>query len=330
MLNIALLGAGRIGQIHAANIAAHPGSHLYAVVDPWNNAVQALATQYDAQVMTLEHVLNDPNIDAVVIASATNQHADQIELAARHGKAIFCEKPIHLNLKRVAACLETVEAHKTPLFIAFNRRFDPDFHQLKAQYQAGQIGKAESLLIVSRDPAAPPADYIKVSGGLFRDMTIHDFDMVRFIMDEEPNSVYAYASNIVDPAIGRAGDVDTATIVLGFTSGTQATIINSRRSGYGYDQRIELHGEKGLLRTNNVLQNRVVCLTKPGTIQANPQDFFLERYADSYKAEWHHFVTALQQNTPLNCTGIDGLRALWIADKAYESLATGCAVSLVM
>lgn len=328
MHNIALLGAGRIGHIHAANIATHPASTLYAIVDPWNSAVGALAHQYNAKVLTLEQALSDPQVDAVVIASATDQHADQIELAAKQGKAIFCEKPIHLDSARVAACLATVDAYNAPLFVAFNRRFDPNFRQLKAQYQAGHIGKAESLLIVSRDPAAPPVEYIKVSGGLFRDMTIHDFDMVRFIMDEEPISVFATASNLVDPAIGKAGDIDTATVILGFASGAQATIINSRRSGYGYDQRIELHGEKGLLRANNILENRVVCLSHSGTLQANPQDFFLERYADAYRGEWHHFITALQEKAPFSCSGIDGLKALNIADKARESLISGHVVSL--
>lgn len=257
MFNIALLGAGRIGQVHAANIASHSATTLWSVVDPNQEFATRLATQYQARQQSLIEAMTDPDVHAVLIASATDTHADLIEMAARHGKAIFCEKPVHLDLARVRDCLKVVKEYDVPLFIGFNRRFDPQFRRVKTDAQAGRIGKPESLLIISRDPSPPPAEYVRVSGGMFRDMTIHDFDMARFIMGEEPVSVYAQGSNLVDPAIGEAGDIDTAFIVLKYASGAMATIVNSRRSSYGYDQRLELHGSEGLLCAGNILENQV-------------------------------------------------------------------------
>lgn len=191
MFNIALLGAGRIGQVHAANIATHKETTLWSVVDPNETFASRLATQYQARQQSLDEAMTDPDVHAVLIASATDTHADLIELAARHGKAIFCEKPVHLDLARVRDCLKVVKEFDVPLFIGFNRRFDPQFRRVKTEAQSGRIGKPESLLIISRDPSPPPAEYVRVSGGMFRDMTIHDFDMARFIMGEEPVSVYA-------------------------------------------------------------------------------------------------------------------------------------------
>ena len=182
MFNIALLGAGRIGQVHAANIASHSATTLWSVVDPNQEFATRLATQYQARLQSLDEAMTDPNVHAVLIASATDTHADLIEMAARHGKAIFCEKPVHLDLARVRDCLKVVKEYDVPLFIGFNRRFDPQFRRVKTDALAGRIGKPESLLIISRDPSPPPAEYVRVSGGMFRDMTIHDFDMARFIM----------------------------------------------------------------------------------------------------------------------------------------------------
>lgn len=245
MFNIALLGAGRIGQVHAANIASHSATTLWSVVDPNQEFATRLATQYQARLQSLDEAMTDPNVHAVLIASATDTHADLIEMAARHGKAIFCEKPVHLDLARVRDCLKVVKEYDVPLFIGFNRRFDPQFRRVKTDALAGRIGKPESLLIISRDPSPPPAEYVRVSGGMFRDMTIHDFDMARFIMGEEPVSVYAQGSNLVDPAIGEAGDIDTAFIVLKYASGAMATIVNSRRSSYGYDSALSCTALKG-------------------------------------------------------------------------------------
>ncbi|MGW1371658.1 inositol 2-dehydrogenase, partial [Providencia hangzhouensis] len=323
MFNIALFGAGRIGQVHAVNIAGHKETKLYSVIDPYQPNAVALAEKYQAKVQTTEEAMQDPNIQGVLIASATDTHADLIELAAKHKKVIFCEKPVHLDLERVKQCLKSVKEHNVPLFIGFNRRYDPQFRHLKNLFQQGAIGKAESLIITSRDPSPPPAEYVKVSGGMFRDMTIHDFDMARFMIGEEPCSVYAQGSNVVDPAIGQAGDIDTAFIILKFPSGAMATISNSRRSGYGYDQRIELHGEKGLLTAGNIKENSVALLSEVGCLSAKPEYFFLQRYHEAYQAEWQHFVDILAGRAESETTGTDGELALYLADKALESLKTG-------
>ncbi|AGM44721.1 inositol 2-dehydrogenase [Aeromonas hydrophila] len=320
MFNIALFGAGRIGQVHAVNIADHNETRLYSVIDPHQEGALTLAAKHGAKVQSCEEAMVDPQIHGVLIASATDTHADLIEHAARAGKTIFCEKPVHLDLARVRDCLATVAACNVPLFVGFNRRFDPQFRRVKTDAQAGCIGKPESLLIISRDPSPPPAEYVRVSGGMFRDMTIHDFDMARFIMGEEPVSVYAQGSNLVDPAIGEAGDIDTAFIVLRYASGAMATIVNSRRSSYGYDQRLELHGSEGLLCAGNILENQVQHYGKQGCTSALPEHFFLQRYKSAYAAEWEHFVAVLRGEAVPDCSGDDGERALYLADKALESL----------
>nr|WP_314263069.1 inositol 2-dehydrogenase [uncultured Moellerella sp.] len=328
MFNIALFGAGRIGQVHAVNIAGHKETSLYSVIDPYQPNALALAEKYQAKVQTTEEAMSDPNVHGVLIASATDTHADLIELAAKHKKTIFCEKPVHLDLEKVRHCLKSVKEHKVALFIGFNRRYDPQFRHLKNLFNQGAIGKAESLIITSRDPSPPPAEYVKVSGGMFRDMTIHDFDMARFMIGEEPCAIYAQGSNVVDPAIGAAGDIDTAFIVMKFPSGAMATISNSRRSGYGYDQRIELHGEKGLLTAGNIKENSIELLSETGCISAKPEYFFLQRYNEAYKAEWTHFVDILAGRAESETTGRDGELALYLADKALESLQTGKEIKL--
>lgn len=319
MFNIALFGAGRIGQIHAANVAAHKESVLWSVVDPDDHNASLVTSLYQARRQTADEAFSDPQVHAVLIASATDTHADFIEQAARHGKAIFCEKPVHLNLARVRACLDVVKRCNTPLFIGFQRRFDPQFRRIKQQVQAGCAGKPETLLILSRDPSPPPVEYVQVSGGLFRDMTIHDFDMARFIMAEEPVSVFASGSNLVDPAIGATGDIDTAVVTLKYASGALTSIVNSRRSAYGYDQRLELHGSQGLLQAGNVPEHYIRHYTQAGCNSALPEHFFLQRYNAAYAAEWQHFIAVLHGEAP-QCTGDDGERALYIADKALESL----------
>ncbi|MDR0219457.1 MAG: inositol 2-dehydrogenase [Enterobacteriaceae bacterium] len=328
MYNIALFGAGRIGQVHAVNIASHKETHLYSVVDPYQANAETLAQQYQAKIQTAEEAMADPNVQGVLIASATDTHADLIELAARHKKMIFCEKPVHLSLARVQQCLAIVKECQVPLFVGFNRRYDPQFRQLKNRFHAGAIGKAESLLITSRDPSPPPAEYVRVSGGMFRDMTIHDFDMARFIIGEEPCAIYAQGSNLVDPAIGLAGDIDTAFIVMKFPSGAMATITNSRRSGYGYDQRLELHGEKGLLTAGNIKENSVEFWGENGCLAAKPEHFFLQRYREAYIAEWSHFVDVMAGRATPETNGFDGEQALYLADKALESLRSGQEIKL--
>ena len=250
-----------------------------------------------------------------------------LELAATHGKAVFCEKPIDLDLVKVRHCLKIVEQHDTILFIAFNRRYDAHFNELKGRLSENAIGQIESLIITSRDPSAPPAEYTKISGGMYRDMTIHDFDMARYLMNEEPTSITAYGSCMVDPEIAKAGDIDTSVVVLTFASGAIATINNSRRSGYGYDQRIEVHGSKGLLTAGNITENSVKQFGEQGAIEANPEYFFLQRYAGAYKNEWNHFVEVLGGAESLS-PGIDGERALALADAALTSLTTRKTVKL--
>jgi len=323
MYNIALFGAGRIGQVHSANIAGNKETKLYSVIDPFAENAKKLANKYDAKIQTTEEALADKNIDGVLIASATDTHAELIELAAQAGKAIFCEKPVHLDIERVRQCLHIVEEKNVPLFIGFNRRYDPQFRKVRELLSSGAIGKAESLLITSRDPSPPPAEYVKVSGGMFRDMTIHDFDMARFIIGEDPVSIFAQGSNLVDPAIGAAGDIDTAYVIMKFPSGALATISNTRRSGYGYDQRLELHGEKGLLAANNIKEDAVEQWNDTGCTSAKPEYFFLQRYAAAYKSEWQHFVDVLAGRAIPECSGYDGEFALLMADKAIESLRTG-------
>lgn len=328
MYNIALFGAGRIGQVHAVNIAGHKETTLYSVIDPYLDGANALATKYGAKVQSVEEAIADPNVHGVMIASATDTHANLIELAAKAGKTIFCEKPVHLDLARVRDCLAIVKANNVPLFVGFNRRYDPQFRKVREMFSAGSIGQAESLLITSRDPSPPPAEYVKVSGGMFRDMTIHDFDMARYILGEDPISIYASGSNMVDPAIGLAGDIDTAFIVMKFPSGAMATISNSRRSGYGYDQRIELHGEKGLLTANNIKEHAVEQWSENGCVAAKPELFFLQRYDAAYKAEWNHFVDVLAGRATPECSGYDGEQALLLADGALKSLQSGLEIKL--
>ena len=328
MFNIALFGAGRIGQVHAANINNHLETNLYSVIDPYLAGAQALAERFQAKIQSVEEAITDPNVHGVCIGSATDTHANLIELAAINGKVIFCEKPIDLNLSRVRDCLAVVEKHNAVMLVGFNRRYDPQFRQLKAQLSTGTIGKAESLLITSRDPAPPPAEYSQVSGGMFRDMTVHDLDMARFIIGEDPLSISAQGSCMVDPAIGDAGDIDTAVLVLKFPSGAIATIINSRRSGYGYDQRLELHGEKGLLQVSNMKENLVQHWGDIGCTSAKPPLFFLERYEAAYIAEWQHFVDVLAGRCEPECKGSDGEFALVLAEAALESLRTGKTVTI--
>ncbi len=243
-LRFGLLGAGRIGQTHARAIGSLPSARLSAVFDPVEQAAKAIEAQFGARIESVEGIMTDKSIDAVLICTPTDLHADQIEMAARAGKAIFCEKPIDLSAARVKACLDIVAKEKATLMIGFNRRFDPNFAEARRRIDAGAIGAVEMVQITSRDPGPPPVAYIGRSGGLFRDMMIHDFDMARFLLGEEVTEVNAAGSVLVDPEIGKAGDVDSATATLRTASGKIAIISNSRRATYGYDQRIECMGQR--------------------------------------------------------------------------------------
>lgn len=321
-------GAGRIGAIHAANLAQDPAFELRYVVDVNREAAEALAKKHGAKVSTVEAALADPAVNAVIIASSTDTHADLIERAAKAGKAIFCEKPIDLSMERVKRCVSVVKDASVPVLMGFNRRFDPSFRALHDALTVGRVGKVELVQITSRDPSPPPPAYIAVSGGLFRDMTIHDLDMARWLLGEEPTEIMAVGSCLVDPAIGKAGDMDTAIVTLRTASGRIAQITNSRRAAYGYDQRIEVLGEKGMAAANNQTPTTVSISDTSGVTGDKPLHFFLERYAAAYKAEVEHFRdVVLGKAKPI--VGIhDGEAALRLADAALESTKSGKLIKL--
>lgn len=328
MIRIGLLGCGRIGQVHARAIKELENASLVALSDAFPHAAESLAAKTGADIRTTDQIIASDDIDAVIIGTPTTTHYDLIHAAARAGKAIFCEKPVDLSSDRIRDCIAVVEENNVPFFTAFNRRFDPNFAQLQSRLMQGEIGQVELVTILSRDPGPPPIEYIKTSGGLFRDMMIHDLDMARFLLGEEPTSVFAAGSCLVDPAIGQAGDVDTAAVTLTTASGAICQISNSRRATYGYDQRIEVHGAKGMLRAHNQLETSVEIATSTGFTAAPAQNFFLERYERAYAAEMGCFVDALSSGQPVLPDIHDGLRAQLLADAAAESLEKGTAVAL--
>lgn len=327
-LRLGLLGAGRIGKVHAGAIAATPGATLVAVADAVPAAAEALAVQAGAAVRSVDAIMDADDIDGVLITTPTDLHATMIERAARARKAIFCEKPIDLDIERVRRCLAVVEAEGAVLMVGFNRRFDPNFIEVRRQIDAGAIGAVEMVSIVSRDPGPPPAEYIRRSGGLFRDMTIHDFDMARFLLGEEPVTVYAAASVLVDPAIGALGDYDSASLVLTTASGRMATISNSRRATYGYDQRIEVHGSKGLVSADNVRATNVEVANGDGYRREPLLDFFMTRYTAAYRNEIAAFIAAVSEGAAVSPSGEDGLKALALADAALRSVREGRPVAV--
>lgn len=328
MLRIGLLGAGRIGTVHAQAISDHPDSTLVAVSDAMEDAAARLAQAHGAVARTSEDIIADPDIDAVLIATPTDTHSDLIEAATAAGKAVLCEKPVDLDLNRALACQRAVSGTGQPVMIGFNRRFDPGFGALKSAVQSGEIGSPELLSITSFDPAPPPISYVIISGGLFRDMTIHDFDLANFIMGDVPVTVSAVGTSTVDPAIAEAGDVDTAVVTMTYKDGRIAVIKNSRRAVYGYDQRVEVLGSGGLLQARNVLENNLVKSTSDGVISAKPTYFFLERYMPAYRAEWDAFVTAVKTGSAVPVTLEDGVAALALAEAATRSARTGIPVKL--
>ena len=328
MISIGLLGAGRIGQIHGRNIAASPRARLAAIADPLPEGAKTLSAATGAPVRSAEEILADKSIDAVLIGTPTDTHADFIDQAAAVGKAVFCEKPVDLSSARIRETLARVEKAGIKLMIGFNRRFDPNFAALQKRLAEGAAGEVELVTILSRDPAPPPVSYIERSGGLFRDMMIHDFDMARFLLGEDAVEVYAMGSALVDPAIGAAGDVDTAAVMLKTASGKICQISNSRRATYGYDQRVEVHGSKGLLSAGNVHETTVRFAGAAGVTADPVQNFFLERYAGAYRNEIEAFIDALVNSTAPAPSGTDGLKAQMMADAAAKSLETGKAVSI--
>ena len=326
MPKIALLGAGRIGRIHAANAQAHPGLTLSHVVDPVAEAADAIAAGTGAAVATFEAVLADPEVAGVIVASATDTHLDACLRAQAAGKAVFCEKPLDMDLGRARAAAGELSGAR--LLLGFNRRFDPSFQALKARLDAGAVGALETLQITSNDPAPPPIAYVKASGGLFKDMAIHDFDMARWLLGEEPVEVFAWGSCLVDPAIGQAGDIDTARTLLKTASGRLCVIANSRRSGFGYDQRIEAYGSGGMASAGNALESTVQVWREDGAQADRFQNFFLDRYREAYRLEMAHFAEILAGTAAPRIGYADGVAALALAEAAGESLRTGGPVRL--
>ena len=327
MTRIALLGAGRIGQVHARAVSSVPAAKLVAVADPVTKNAKLVQDQYDCDIRTIDQILLSDDVDGVVICTPTDTHADLIERFAKVGKAIFCEKPVDLDISRVQACLAVVEEESATLMVGFNRRFDPDFQALKSSIDAGQIGEVEMVTIISRDPEAPPYEYITRSGGIFRDMMIHDFDVARWMLGEEVVSVQAAASVLTDPNIGKYGDFDSANTILKTASGKHCSITNSRRASFGYDQRIEVHGSTGCVAVDNHHQSRINVANTQGYTKPPLLDFFMSRYVAAYSAEIEHFVECLASGSQPHTDGYDGLMSLALAEAALESVRTGSAVN---
>lgn len=327
MLKFGLLGAGRIGRIHAANLASHRGAQLVAAYDPDITAAQAVAGDGDLAA-SIEAILADRSIDAIIIATPAETHADLIEEAARFGKAIFCEKPIDRNLERTRRCLERVEETGTTLFMGFNRRFDPSFAALKRRLQEGEVGKPEMVFLTSRDPAPPSLSYIARSGGLFCDMMIHDFDVARWLIGEEFIQVFATGHCHADPRIGALGFVDTGVVTMTTASGVIVNINCAMRAAYGYDQRVEVHGSNGMLQLGNRFETSVLKAGSGGFNRELPLAFFSERYQAAYIAELDYFISCLAGGPKPRPDGRDGLSALILAEAAHQSRARGAAVDV--
>lgn len=327
MLRFGLFGAGRIGRVHAASLASHPRTELAVVHDPFEAAAREVAALYGATPTgDADVILGDRSIDAVIIASPTPTHVDLLTASARAGKAVLCEKPIDLDLTRVDACWADIKDLGATVMVGFNRRFDPSFAEVRERVAKGEIGRLEQLIITSRDPAPAPAAYIASSGGLFRDMTIHDFDMARFFLGEV-TEVQATGANLIEPYIAEAGDIDSAVTVLRGAGGELCQIVNSRRCSFGYDQRLEAFGAEGMLTAGNQTATSVRRSGAAGTETAPPYlNFFLDRYAVAYRAELDHLVSCVEQGTAPSPGFADGRAALVLADAANESLTSGRAV----
>jgi myo-inositol 2-dehydrogenase/D-chiro-inositol 1-dehydrogenase len=329
MVAFAVLGCGRIGKMHARNLARHPRAKLVSVFDVVHSAAADTARELGVTAAaSVEAVLADKAIEAVLIATSTDTHVPLLTAAAKAGKAVLCEKPIDLDIARAEACWAEIGPLNPLVMIGFNRRFDPSFKAVRDRIAAGEVGILEQVVITSRDPGPPPIAYVRVSGGLFRDMTIHDFDMARYLAGDIVE-VQAFGANLVEPAIKEAGDIDAAMVTLRAANGALVHINNSRRASYGYDQRIEEFGSKGMLQAGNKRHTTVESWNHAATGAQDPVlHFFIERYTDAYAAEIDHFVTCLADKTTPIASFADGLAALKLADAAYESMKSGRVVRL--
>ena len=321
-VRIGVIGAGRIGKIHIENLVYRvPDATVVAVADVDVENTKKWAAKYGITKVLAEpkELINDPKIDGVVICSPTDTHAEYVIEAARVGKQIFCEKPIAQKLDATKQALTAVEEAGVKLQIGFNRRFDANFKAIRQLVESGKIGEPHLVNITSRDPAPPPLDYVKVSGGIFMDMTIHDFDMARYLTGSDVVEVYAVGKVLIDPAIKEAGDFDTAVTILKFANGAVCTIDNSRQAVYGYDQRVEVFGSKGAAAAQNETATKVTISSESGVVSDKPLYFFLERYMESFAAEMHDFVACIKNDTTPPVTGEDGLQSLLIAMAATKS-----------
>lgn len=328
-INIAIFGVGRIGKIHLKNLLRFPGVSVVAVADTHYPAEEFKKEFKDVFFSSNpDEVLAMAEVEAVLICTPTSSHAPMIELALKSGKHIFCEKPVDLSLERTKVLVDMANQSSVKLMLGFNRRFDPDFLQARKSILAGRIGDIQIIKITSRDPGLPPLDYIKNSGGLFMDMAIHDFDMARYMMGKEVKEVYSRGLVLVDKKVGEVGDVDTALTTLVFEDDTYAVIDNSRKAIYGYDQRLEVFGNKGMIQVDNNQHNRNVISDADGIHHSLPLDFFMDRYAASYLNEIQFFIDALSKNEPIPVGGNDGLKATIIAVAAKKSVIEGRPVAI--
>ena len=325
-----IIGAGRIGKLHADNLLSRvDGARLKAITDPFLDEDWAASRNIPLTGKDHRILLDDPEIDVILIGSPSAEHAQQMIECAEAGKHIFCEKPIALDPEIIRNALAEVDKSGVKLQVGFNRRFDPNFSAVQHQVASGALGDPHIIRITSRDPAPPPAEYVAGSGGMFLDMTIHDFDMARFLSSSEVTEVHAYGAVLVDPEIGKAGDIDTAVISLKFANGALGIIENSRKAVYGYDQRVEVFGAKGTAMADNNTPTSMVVLNESGTIRDKPLYFFLERYKIAFVAEMQAFVDAVRNDEPTKVSGKDGLVPVLIAMAAKESLKTGKPVQVV-
>ena len=325
MLSFALFGCGRIGKMHADNLASHPKAQLTAVYDVNETAAAEVAAKHGCRTArTVDEILAASDIDAVMIASSTDTHVQLITASAKAGKAILCEKPIDLDIAKVDACWREIGHLGVPIQIGFNRRYDPSFAEVQRAIRAGEIGDLRQVIITSRDPEIPPVGYMKVAGGLLRDMTIHDFDLARFLLGEEPVEVAAFANALIAQEVKDLGENDTAMILLRTAAGRQCCITNYRKATYGYDQRIEAVGELGMIKAENRRATSVERWDGSRTEAKDPiLHFFIERYREAYVRELDDFIAALETGRPCDPGFEAGRRALLLANAAYESMASG-------
>ncbi len=330
-MKVGLIGAGRIGRIHAENIAYNiPRVTIARIADVAADKVRDWAGGLGVSKVSADFrdILADPEIGAVLICSSTDTHADIVMAAAEKGKHIFCEKPVDLTVAKVKKALAAAHTARVTLQVGFNRRFDHNFRRIRDQVQQGAIGDPHIVRITSRDPAPPPPEYVKVSGGIFLDMTIHDFDMARYLAGSDALEVYARGAVLVDPAIGKAGDVDTAVVTLAFQNGCIGVIDNSRKATYGYDQRVEVFGSKGALACGNDTPSSVTLSNETGVSSDKPLYFFLERYRQAFIDEMNAFFDTAMDGKPSPVGDIDGLKPLLMGFAAKKSLAEGRAVKI--